>query len=243
MKKEWYNKLPWAGLAAGSLMVILLVLAAVLKPSVNIESPVNREMVTRKLNEVKIGSKEEFNSSAFIEGLNRTLDDPVINTRWLISNDGLVIYANGMMAASTPLNASIYNLIDNQNRGLINAIEGNMDMVQKKILYSAAAIRKEGDHNDVNGHIVVPLKTSTDELAGFIGVAFNLDDPAQPAMIYIIDIALIICFLFYWLSFPLWVYFDCRRKDNKYIFWTLFVLIGNLPAYIAYFISKKQSAQ
>ncbi len=240
MKKIWYNKLPWIGLVSGLLMIILLVMAVVFKPTVNTESPVSRKIVTDKLNEIQIDSKKAFNSNEFIDYLNKTLNGTPVNTKWLISSDGLIVYANGMMAPSTPLNSSIYDLINEQNFGLITAVEDNMNEAQKICLYAAAAIRKEGDHNNVYGHIVVPLKTDANDLVGFVGVAFDLDDTTQSSMIYVIDIALIICFLLYWLSFPLWVYFDCRQKDNKYIFWTLFVLIGNLPAYIAYFITKKQ---
>jgi hypothetical protein len=240
MKKEWYNKLPWIGLISGLLMVILLVMGFVFRPTTNTKNTINRKLVIDKLHEIKIDSKEALNSIEFADNLNKTLDVSAINTKWLISSDGLIVYASGMMAQSTPLNTSIYDLTNDQNLGLIYAVEGNMDEVQKKILYAAATIRKEGDHNNIYGHTVVPLKTSGGELVGFIGVAYDIDASTQSSMIYIIDIALIICFLVYWLSFPLWVYFDCRQKDNKYIFWTLFVLIGNLPAYIAYFITKKQ---
>jgi hypothetical protein len=240
MKKELYNKLPWIGLISGLLMVILLVMGFVFRPTTNTKSTINRKLVIDKLHEIKIDRKEALNSIEFTDNLNKTLNVSAINTKWLISSDGLIVYASGMMAPSTPLNTSIYDLTNDQNLGLIYAVEGNMDEVQKKILYAAATIRKEGDHNNIYGHTVVPLKTSAGELVGFIGVAYDLDASTQSSMIYIIDIALIISFLVYWLSFPLWVYFDCRQKDNKYIFWTLFVLIGNLPAYIAYFITKKQ---
>ena len=239
MKKEWYSKLPWIGLISGVLMIILLVLAIVLKPVVNIENAANRKIADNKLNEIRIESNETFNSQAFIELLNKTLNGSVINTKWLINENGIIIYASGMMAASTPLNASIYSLIDNQSLGLINAVEENIDSLQKQLLYVAAAIRSEGDHNDMLGHIVVPLKTSSDDLVGYVGVAYDLDDTDQSFQFYIIDIALIISFLVYWLSFPMWIYFDCRKKDNKYILWILFVLVGNLPAYIAYLITKK----
>lgn len=240
MKKEWYNKLPWIGLISGLLMVILLVMGFVFRPTTNTQSSINRKLVIDKLHEIKIDSKEALNSIEFADNLNKTLDVSAINTKWLISSDGLIVYASGIMASSTPLNTSIYDLTNDQNLGLIYTVEGNMDNIQKKILYAAATIRKEGDHNNIYGHTVVPLKTSDGELAGFIGVAYDIDASTQSSMIYIIDIALIISFLVYWLSFPLWVYFDCRQNDNKYIFWPLFVLIGNLPAYIAYFIIKKQ---
>jgi len=239
MKKEWYSKLPWVGLISGVLMIILLVLAFIFLPSVNPESMVNRKIASDKLKEIRIENKEAFNSKAFTDYLNKTLAVSVINTKWLINKDGEIIYANGMMAASTPVNTTIYSLVDNQSLGLINAIEENIDSQQKQLLYVAAAIGSEGDHNDMIGHIVVPLKTSSDELVGFVGVAYDLDNTTQPLQFYIVDIALIISFLVYWLSFPLWVYFDSRKRDNKYILWTLFVLVGNLPAYIAYLISKK----
>jgi hypothetical protein len=239
MKKKWYSTLPWIGLLSGVLVIILLALAIVFKPSGNIENAVNRKIAYDKLKQVRIKSKEFFNSRSFKDYLDKTLDCSVINTKWLISDNGVIIYASGMMAPSTPLNTSIYSSIDDQSLGLINAVDGNIDTLQKELMYAAAAIRSEGEHNDINGHIVMPLKTSSNELVGFIGVAYTLDDSAQPVQIYVIDIALIISFLMYWLSFPLWVYYDCREKDNKYILWTLFVFIGNLPAYIAYLITKK----
>jgi hypothetical protein len=239
MKKEWYSKLPWVGLISGGLMIILFVLAIILLPTVDPESTVNRKIASDKLKEIQIESNETLDSKTFADYLDKTLDVSVINTKWLINEDGEIIYANGMMAASTPVNTNIYSLVDNQNLGLIKAVEENIDSLQKKLLYVAAAIRSEGDHNDMIGHIVVPLKTSSDELAGFVGVAYDLDNTAQPLQFYIADIAMMISFLVYWLSFPLWVYFDCRKRNNKYILWTLFVLVGNLPAYIAYLITKK----
>jgi hypothetical protein len=239
MKKKWYDTLPWIGLLLGVFVVFLLTLAIVLKPSGNIENAVNRKKVYDSLKQIRIESKEAFNSQAFKDYLNTALDHSLINTKWLISDDGVIVYANGLMASSTPLNTSIYSSIDSQSQGLINAVDGNIDTLQKELMYAAAAIRSEGEHNDINGHIVMPLRTSSNDLVGFIGVAYSLDGSAQPAQIYVIDIALIISFLMYWLSFPLWVYYDCREKDNKYFLWTLFVLIGNLPAYIAYLITKK----
>ena len=239
MKNEWYNRLPWIGLLSGALMIILLVLAYVLKPTANIDNSVNRKIAVNKLKEIRIENKENFKSKAFIDSLNKTLDGSMINTKWLISKNGEIIYASGMMAASTPINANVYSLVDNESLGLINAVKGNIDSLQMQLLYISAAIRSEGDHNDMLGHIVIPLQTILGDLVGFVGVAYKLNDTVQEFQIYIIDIVLLISFLVYWLSFPLWVYFDCRKRENCNILWTLFVFIGNLPAYIAYLITKK----
>jgi hypothetical protein len=239
MEKKWYNILPWIALFSGILVVALLAIAIVFKPQRNFENTVNRKIAFDKVKQINIESKEMLNSKAFFNYIDKTLNCPVISTIWIITEKGEIIYAKGAMAASTPVHESIYNLIDNQNRGLIDAVEESINTIQKKVMIVAAAIRREGDHNDVYGHLVMPLKSDFNELAGFIGVAYSLDDSKPPFQIYMIGVALFISFIIYWLSIPVWVYYDSRKNNDKYIFWTLFVLIGNLPAYIAYLITRK----
>lgn len=240
MRKKWYNTLPWIALLSGTLMVIIIAIAIVLKPEKNIENAINRKIAYDKLKQIQLDSKEAIYSKSFTDYLDKTLNDPVINTIWLVSNEGTILYADGMMAARNSVNSSIYGPIDKQSQGLLNAVDESLDTLQKEVLYIAAAIRSEGEHNDVVGHIVMPLKTGSNELAGFIGIAYELDDSEGPVQFYVIfSVALLLCFLIYWLSLPVWVYYDSRNKNEKYILWTLFVLIGNLPAFIAYLLAKK----
>ena len=242
MKKEWFNKLPWVALISGILMIALITIAILFKSSENIENPVNRKIAYDNVKQIRIDNKEAVYSKSFHEYVNKTLNSSVVNTKWLVSDKGIILYANGMMAASTPIGSNIYSSIDNQSKGLLNAVDENLDALHKGMLYVAARIRSEGEHNDVLGHIVMPLKTSSNELAGFVAVAYELDNSGQSVQFYaIISVALLVCFLVYWLSLPVWVYFDSRGRDEKYVLWVLFVLIGNLPAYIAYLLSKNNN--
>jgi len=240
MNKTWSRILPWVALSSGILIIFLLVLAIIFKPSRNIENKVNREIAVGELKKIQIESVGDLKSKAFFDYFEKTVSSSVISTKWLVSAQGEIIYAEGMMAASTPANSTIYNLVDAQNRGLINAVESNVDSVQRSMMFVAASIRREGDHNDIYGHIVMPLKTSSNVLVGFVGVAYSLDDSKLPVQNYVISIALIICFFLFWLSLPLWVYIDCREKNNKSILWTLFVLFGSIPALVAYLISNRK---
>jgi hypothetical protein len=239
MKKNWYNILPWIALLSGVLLILLVIASIVFKPQRNYENTVNKKVALDKLRQISLDSKNMLNKKSFFDYVEKTISCNEINTIWLINEQGEIVYAKGLMAASTPLNASVYCLIDYQNRGLINAIEESIDTLQKQVISIAAAIRSEGEHNDVFGHLVIPLRSNQDEIAGFIGVAYLLDNSKPPFEIYIIGIGLFICFLIYWLSIPVWVYFDSRQRNDKYILWAVFVLIGNLPAYIAYLISRK----
>lgn len=240
MKKTWYKVLPWMALISGILVILLLVLGTILKPSKNSVSTVNRKIALDKLKQIRVESAD-INSKAFFDYLDKTLSCSVIDTKWLVSENGEIIYANGMMAQSAPLHSNVYSFVDVQSQGLINAIECNIDSLQKQIILIAARIRSEGEHNDILGHLVTPLKTSSNVLVGFVGVAYYLDDSKPPFQNYkLVIIALIICFLLYWLLLPLWVYFDCRARNNKYILWSIFVLLGNIPALIAYLISSRK---
>jgi hypothetical protein len=176
MQKTWYRILPWVALSSGILIILLLASAIIFKPSQNIENTVNRKIAFDKLKQIRVESADNLNSKAFFDYFEKTLSCSVISTKWLVSERGEVIYAKGVMAASTPLNSNIYSLVDAQNRGLIDAIECNVDSVQKRIMFVAASIRREGDHNDIYGHLVMPLKTSSNVLIGFVGVAYSLDD-------------------------------------------------------------------
>jgi len=131
MKKKWYDTLPWIGLLLGVFVILLLALAIVIKPSGNVENSANRKKAYDSLKQIRIESKEAFNSQSFKNYLDKTLDNSVINTKWLISDNGVIIYANGMMAPSTPLNTSIYSSVDDQSLGLINSVDGNIDTLQK----------------------------------------------------------------------------------------------------------------
>lgn len=240
MNKTWLRILPWVALSSGILIIFLLVLAVIFKPSRNIENKVNREIALGELKKIQVESAVNFNSKAFFDYFEKTVSSSVISTKWLVSAQGEIIYAEGMMAANTPLNSNIYNLVDAQNRGFIDAVESNVDSLQRSTLFVAASIRREGDHNDTYRHLVLPLKTSANVLVGFVGVAYSLDDSKLPIQNFVISIALIICFFLFWLSLPLWVYIDCREKNNKSILWTLFVLFGNIPALVAYLISNRK---
>jgi hypothetical protein len=239
MKKNWHNILPWIALLSGFLLVSLIIVALVFKPQSNFENTENKKIAMDKIKQISLESKVTLNSKVFFDYVDSTISGNPINTVWIISEKGVIVYAKGTMAASTPINTIVYNSIDYQDRGLINAVEGSLDTIQKQVIFIAAAIRNEGEHNDVFGHLVMPLKSNQNELAGYIGVAYSLNNSKPELEVYIIGIAIFICFFLYWLSMPVWVYFDSRNRNDRYILWTMFVLIGNLPAYIAYLISRK----
>jgi len=239
MKKNLHDILPWIALTSGFLVLVLAMVAIISRPDQGTVNPENKKIVTEKLGQIHPDSKEAFSSQAFFDFADQALRCNIIHTIWIFNEKSELIYVKGQMARSTPLNSIADSLTGSQNRGLIAAVEENLDPLQKQLITIAAAIRREGEHNDIYGHQVVPVKTNQNEPVGFIGVAYSLGTSKPSASICILEISLLIFFLIYWLSIPAWVYLDSRQRNENRLLWTLFTLIGNLPAYIAYLIVRK----
>lgn len=240
MKKKWIDALPKMALFTGLGVLILLILAVIFRPVPVMETIQHKTMVIKRIQDQLSENTGDPNDKTVREHLDKLIDGQVIHTVWIVDTSGRFVYAKGLMSASTSLNSSVFDEADFQSRGLISAVEGNLDKYQKTMLYIAAAIRREGEHNDIYGHIVMPLKSISMGITGFVGVAYELGEPRQASVRIVIGILLAVFFLIYWLSLPLWVYYDSRERKSSGMLWTLFVFLGNLPALVAYLIWKKR---
>jgi hypothetical protein len=240
MKKNWINALPRVALLTGFGVLILFVLAVIFRPVPVIETNQHKTMIIKIIQDQLSDNKGDPNDKTFQKHFDKLIDGKVIHTVWLVDTSGRFVYAKGLMSAGTSINSNAFDRTDPQSRGLISAVEGNLDKYQKMMLYIAAAMRREGEHNDIYGHIVMPLKSVSSGITGYVGIAYELGEPRQASVRILIGISLAVFFLIYWLSLPLWVYYDSRERKSSGMLWTLFVFLGNLPALVAYLIWKKK---
>ncbi|MCX6120207.1 MAG: hypothetical protein NTX44_01120 [Ignavibacteriales bacterium] len=241
MKNNIIKSLPWIALISGLSAILIFVLSIFFYNHKNTENTENRLKSQNLLNGFQNLNASDISGDLFKSRLNDLLKNPEISTVWFISNNGTFIYANGFLAASTPLNRNVSELATSETKEIVHSISDNLSEEQKLLLLSASAIQREGEHNDIVNHLLVPIKNNNSGLAGFIGLSYNIEnkDNVWGKSILIIGILFFFSFIIYWISLPVWVYFDSRQKEEKYVLWTLFVLIGNLPAYIAYLLIRK----
>jgi hypothetical protein len=110
---------------------------------------------------------------------------------------------------------------------------------QKLQMLAAAAVRREGDHNDVFRHLVRAVPDGTGELGALVVLAYDVSPAlgSPPSASYIaLLLTSLVGFLVYWLGLPLWVYLDARARGDAAALWGVFVLFTNLVGLIGYLI-------
>ncbi len=107
----------------------------------------------------------------------------------------------------------------------------------------AAALRREGEHNDIYRHMVRSIPGPDGETAAYIGVAYEAVDTTPGTA----DIIFLLLggagFLVYWLGLPLWVTLDSRAGGGgrAAVLWGMFVLVANAAGLLAYLLVRHRS--
>ncbi len=197
---------------------------------------VEEELV--RLEEIRPAS---LDSADLRQALSGTLESQQVATVWLIDLDGRVAHAEGSTAASTPLRSSVQNLATVDAVRVLEAIPEEVLTDEQRLWVAAAsAIRREGEHNDIYRHLLRPVRAADGTVIGMIGLAFATSD-RQPGTLWTVGVlGILVSFLIYWLSLPLWVFFDAHSRGEPAWIWAIFVFIGNLVALLGYLLSRKE---
>jgi hypothetical protein len=176
---------------------------------------------------------------AFREAVAALKGVPGVATVWLFSANGRLVYAKGAMARSTPPGTA-EELATKDAKRVIDALpEGALRPEQRTWLLAASAIRREGEHNDVLGHLVWPIAGKDGSTVAVVGVAYD----SMPALSVglgwkLAVIGGLVGLALYWLSLPVWVFLDARQRGEKAVAWAVFTLVGNLGALIGYLLAR-----
>lgn len=175
--------------------------------------------------------------------LEDALKAPHINTLWLIGPDGRIVWAQGSTASSTPIGSTVEELAIEDTKSILDALpEGTLNENNRMQLLAASAIRREGNHNDVYRHLIRPLQLSQNNQTALLGVSYSACFGGAELVHVIVGLAALlgglISFIIYWLSLPLWVFFDAKEHGDRAPIWAAFVLIGNVVALMAYILTR-----
>jgi hypothetical protein len=162
-----------------------------------------------------------------------------VATIWLIAPDRRFVYVGGATAQSTPEGSTAEELAGHETCRMLSTLPADaLSAEQRTWLLSAAAIRCEGDHNDIFRHLLRPVRDPDGRLVGLIGVAYEASTGTVGAVYIFAAIVALAGLCLYWLSLPLWVFLDARQRGDHACAWAAFVLIGNLVALIAYVLAQ-----
>jgi hypothetical protein len=206
------------------------------EPDPDVPSP-NRAAVEETLNELQAMRPASLDAAAFRQAVEALLERRGVETVWLLSPAGRVVLSAGSTAASTPPDATVEALATDDARLLLDALPPDaISAEQRTWLLTAAAIRREGGHNDIYRHLVRPIRAPDGSVVALVGIAYDFGGTVPGPRWILAVVAALTCLMVYWVSLPLWVLLDARRRGEPAVAWATFVLVGNLVALVAYIL-------
>ena len=235
--------LPSLAVVGAVTAAVCLVLLSYLRQMALVDTGATRPVVEAALSRLQNLQPASLEDTAFSQAVENLLQTPHVATVWLFSPDGHLVFAKGSTSSSTLTGKTAEELSSEDTRRVIDALpKGALISEQRAWLLAASAIRREGEHNDIYRHLVIPVWTADDSGMAIVGVAYeisqSLDLPIRLHWVIILFGALG-GLLLYWMSLPLWVFQAARERGEQAWAWAIFVFFGNLVALVAYLLARK----
>jgi hypothetical protein len=197
----------------------------------------HRESVERSLDAVLPAEVESADSPDLADAADRLSAEKYIVWVWVTDPEGVILLShNGPAEAGDDVQT-----LSQYEEDLILAVEPQrLDPVTELELRLAMALRREGEHNDIYGHLVRSVPGPDGRPAAFVGVTYELTDSTPGALDIVFLVLGAAGILTYWLGLPLWVFLDERAAGGarNAALWGLFVLIANAGGLLAYLLVK-----
>lgn len=244
--RNWiYRLTPWIALAGAALFIVCLLSINGRRENMLVDNGETTAAVNAALEQTLTFHPSGAQDPALTDALRRFQSTPYVATVFLFDLQGNVLYSEG----ATAMHLKAQKRVGKEFAPLLKALpENTLDEEQIALLNAVAAMRAEGEHNDIYLHRVAPVKDRNGNTIAVLGVAYEIS-PALGGTDagWMLGILLMLLgFGLYWLALPLWTYLDAERCGEPARIWGLFVLLGNLVALLAYLIvrssPKRQSA-
>lgn len=159
-----------------------------------------------------------------------------VSAVWLFTADGRPLSGKGCIKSSAVTNTRGGSEVKSVLAGLPDNL---LKSDQKGAILALAALRAEGEHNDIFRHMVRPLISTSGSTIGWLAIAYNVSTTldASPALSYkLMVLAIPLSVLIYKLSLLLWIFWDAKEHGERAWIWMSFALLGDLVALIAYLL-------
>ena len=237
MRNRLYKILPWTALIGALIVVAVIIFSSGQRSEMlldNGETTLTVNVALDRIGNMTFSSSEDETLMEAVVDLN---DGPYIATTWLFDAQGKLLYSAG----STAFQYDVWNRGSPDFKRILSSVpENTLTGDQSLLLSAASAIQAEGEHNDVYLHQVRAVYNGSGDLVGVVGIAYDISTSLGATNAGWIASMLLGLFGFglYWLSLPGWVWLDAGRSGEPVWIWTIFVLLGNFVALIAYLLVK-----
>lgn len=233
-KRRWVAIASVVGIVV---VVVTIVLSYWQRREVITDTGDTRRAVENSLEQVVPKTVESASSQHLISAARDLKNERYIASVWIVNEKGKIIYkwrGPGRRGQNVRTLAR-----GDMNRVLQTLQPHTISTSQQLELLTAAAIRSEGEHNDVFRHLVRPVPNNKGENIAFIALAYDVSPKVgNPGFLNIaLTLVVMLGFAVYWLGLSLWVYLDARARGEVAALWGLLVLLTNLVGLLAYLIA------
>ncbi len=204
------------------------------------DAEVRRQSVEESSIAILPAEAASASSPELVNAIERLNAEKFIVWVWVIDPNGEIRFSE---SGPAEVGDNVYDL-SRYEEDLISAVEPErIDPVTELELRLAMALRREGEHNDIYGHLVRSIPGPDGEPAAFVGITYESVD-AAPGILDVVFLVLGAAgFGVYWLGLPLWTALDARAggMGRAAVLWGLFVLVANAAGLLAYLLVRHRS--
>ena len=237
--------LPWIILITGIAITLWLPISARSRTTRIVDTGETRAVVEQTVAKLQAIQPDSLEDQSLRESLGEAVGTQYVSSLWLFTPDGRIVYQAGSKADPK----RFYDWATGEQQVVIEALaEGILSNEQKGAVLAAAALRGVGggDHNWMWNPAVSPLKSPDGKLVGWLGALYDKSTASSAGptgkVVFSVLFALLLLTV-YWLSLPIWVYLDARERGERAWAWTMFALIGNLAALLAYLLVRSPTTR
>lgn len=235
-----WTKRNWIAVAAAAGVLVSAVTVMVVtwqRSRMLVDTGVTRAAVEDSLRTLLPKAVESAREPRLIAAVRELEKAPYVGCVWVVAADGEIVYYR---CGPGRLGDKVQDLARDDMTPAIAALgPGAFSDTQRFQLLAVAAMRREGDHNDVFRHMARALPNNAGGLAAVVVLSYEVSPlvGASPGFMYVtLLLSGLAGFVVYWLGLPLWVALDAHARGEAAVLWAVFVLFTNLVGLVAYLI-------
>ncbi len=171
------------------------------------------------------------------QAVERLAAAPGVARLFLVDADGRIVLS---FRGPGRAGEAVAELAPPDDRATIDSLRPPLAAADRRALLAAAAIRRDGDHNDVFKPLTLQVPDADGQPRAVVALCYDISSRAGTTAITVLPIAMGL--LLYWLGLAAWVFFDARVRQESPWLWGLLVLVTNLAGALAYVIATRREA-
>lgn len=234
-RRKWIVAVSVAGIVMASLAMALTFQR---RSEILMDTGATRKTVEASYQRLTPVTAQSARDEKLLAAARRLSQGPYVASVWVVDQSGQITLHEGGPGKVGDNVKTLAARVE-MDRVIDSLGKGTLSKNERLQLLTVAAIRSEGEHNDVFRHRAHVIRDTGGRPVALVAFAYDVNPGVSDSGLGVIIPTLIVLlgFALYWLGLPLWVWLDARDRGEVAVFWGIFVLLTNLVGLLAYLIA------